>query len=71
MAVEPNDDIYNEYADKFLYYAELLDIDIEDYLINFIRKYYPNQNLTPFQVMPVDSRLQDVIRRSADIDNLP
>ena len=65
------EDIYNDQASGFLFATEKLSDYIEDYTHDFLQKTYPDQNLTPFQIRPVDSRLQDVIRRSADIDNLP
>jgi hypothetical protein len=64
------EDIYNDQASKFLFATEKLSDYIEDYVKDFLSKNYPNQNLTAFQITPVDSRLQDVIRRSADVDNL-
>ena len=65
------EDIYNDQASAFLFATEKLDDYIEDYVKDFLSKNYPNQNLTAFQIRPVDERLQDVIRRSADVDNLP
>ena len=64
-------DIYNEHASRFLLLADKLDYYLEEYTNAFVKNSNPNQNITVFQIAPVNIKLKDVIRRSADIDNLP
>lgn len=64
-------DIYNEHASNFIFLADKLDYYLEEYTNAFVKNNNPNQNITVFQISPVNIKLRDVIRRSADIDNLP
>lgn len=64
-------DIHNEHASNFILLADKLEEYLEEYTIAFVKDNYPNQNMTVFQISPANTKLRDVIRRAADLDNLP